>query len=158
MGSFKGLGRRVFGYRFMCIVFLKKALAYASIFVLLVSSATPAMAASAYPGYQLNINTANTAPVQDFSWGVLAMNTDKGVYTVGDTAHFEFGVLDEKGEMVCDAELELAIYNKDIEHTTILRTTSGNIKVNPDCQIKAKNPKPDFEAEFLVKDAGIHHL
>ena len=46
---------------------------------------------------------------QDFTWGVLAVNTDKSIYTEGDDAYIQFGVLNDKGSTVCGADLDLLI-------------------------------------------------
>ncbi|MBN2518171.1 MAG: hypothetical protein JXB14_04960, partial [Candidatus Altiarchaeota archaeon] len=46
---------------------------------------------------------------QDFTWGVLAINTDKSVYLPREKASIGMAVLDDLGHMVCDAELVLTI-------------------------------------------------
>src|SRR3989338_2356792 len=48
---------------------------------------------------------------QDFLWGVLAVNPDKPVYRHGETAKLAFAVLDERGNMVCNAKVALQIQN-----------------------------------------------
>ena len=47
-----------------------------------------------------------TVYTQDFLWGVLAVNPDKSWYKPGDDAFFSIGVLDETGDIVCDANVE----------------------------------------------------
>jgi glycosyltransferase involved in cell wall biosynthesis len=42
---------------------------------------------------------------QDFSWGVLAINTRKSVYQPGEKITFGFGVLDDLGGTICNAKL-----------------------------------------------------
>ncbi|MFA5746917.1 MAG: heparin lyase I family protein, partial [Candidatus Paceibacterota bacterium] len=46
---------------------------------------------------------------QDFTWGVLAINTNKSVYVPGEEAFLQMGVLNEKGSTVCNAGLEVEI-------------------------------------------------
>lgn len=48
---------------------------------------------------------------QNFTWGVLALNTDKTMYHPGETGDISMAVLDDKGNMVCDAGLTLQITN-----------------------------------------------
>lgn len=93
----------------------------------------------------------------DFSWGVLALNTDKSIYTLGDTVNFSFAVLDPKGDMVCDADLTLTIENKVSNEKTTL-TTSKGIKVNDVCKQHAFTLTPDYEAVFKPTVAGTYSL
>ena len=86
---------------------------------------------------------------QDFAWGVLAINTNKSIYLAGETAKLAMAVLDEKGEMVCDANINLEIINPKSEITT-LSTENGKIKVNPACQKKEITIEPDYEAEYNI--------
>ena len=155
--------RLLTGFKAFWAVFLRSfrlAFVYISILSLVFLSAQPALAASDISFLSSLQDSSKLAAnsSQDFSWGVLAMNTDKGVYTVGETVRFEFAVLDEKGEMVCDADLELVIYNPEKESRVHLRTIAGDIQVNPDCQIKNKTPRPDYEALFKITDLGLHQL
>jgi murein DD-endopeptidase MepM/ murein hydrolase activator NlpD len=63
------------------------------------------------PGkYTIRITDATgKTTTQNFTWGVLALNTNKSIYTPGQTAHIAMSVLDEKGVMVCDAQVTLVI-------------------------------------------------
>ncbi len=70
---------------------------------------------------------------RDFVWGVLAINTNRSVYTPGQTAKLSLAVLDEAGMMVCGAKLELVITNKEEKIEEILSTDNGTIIVNPEC-------------------------
>jgi hypothetical protein len=62
------------------------------------------------PGkYTLVIELDGKRYEQDFTWGVLALNTNKATYKKGDKTHFSMAVLDNAGNMVCDAKLFLTI-------------------------------------------------
>jgi hypothetical protein len=93
----------------------------------------------------------------DFLWGVLALNTDKSIYTKGDKVNLTFAVLDAKGDMVCDAYLELEIKNKLTDETTTLTTDKG-IKVNDVCKLHAFTLTPDYEATYFPQGAGEYDL
>ena len=45
----------------------------------------------------------------EFTWGVLAINTNKSIYLPGEKAFFQMAVLDTLGHTVCDANLTLEI-------------------------------------------------
>lgn len=46
---------------------------------------------------------------QDFTWGVLAINADKSIYQKDNTAFLQMGVLDDRGNTLCDAFVELSV-------------------------------------------------
>ncbi|HBB36507.1 MAG TPA: hypothetical protein DEB07_03495 [Candidatus Moranbacteria bacterium] len=118
------------------------------------------------PGkYELKVEivSENQAQVltttQDFTWGVLAINLNKSIYAPEETARLQFGVLDEKGNMVCDASLKLEIRNEKEEIYYELSTEAGTIKVNADtCQSKAFTLIPDFEAEYKTGGEGKYEM
>ncbi|MBU0766412.1 LamG domain-containing protein [Patescibacteria group bacterium] len=110
---------------------------------------------------------------QDFSWGVLAMNTDQDRYLPNDIAQIAFGVLDDAGEIVCDSELELIItppQNPKKQKTKpnfvdpstsviVLSTEDGSIKTTGSCGIKeAGLIDPDYEAFITLSEEGTYQL
>ncbi len=95
---------------------------------------------------------------QDFTWGVLAINTDKATYKPKETAAISMAVLDEKGEMVCDASVSLKITNVKANTTDILSTANNKIKVNKECSSKNFTLKPDYEAQYTVADEGTYTM
>lgn len=102
------------------------------------------------PGkYSLTITDVNNGNniTQDFTWGVLAINTNKSIYTPAETAKLTMAVLDEKGDMVCDALLRLNIQASEGQAFT-LSTSDGSIKVNPECEKKEYTLNPDFSADL----------
>ena len=99
---------------------------------------------------------------QDFTWGVLALNPDKSLYRPGETADLSMVVLDDQGNMVCDATLTLKITNQAEGSTDILSTTSASgsaqIVVNPQCQQHDYSLQPDYQASYQFKKAGTYTL
>jgi hypothetical protein len=95
---------------------------------------------------------------QDFLWGVLAINTHKSIYHSGEKAQIMMAVLDERGFMVCDAQLNLTI--KSPAGETITTTTSdGSIEVNPQCSLRSYTPIPDYYTEVkLAHSQGVYKM
>lgn len=105
------------------------------------------------------INASNNSLVseQDFTWGVLAINTNKSIYLPGENADIAIAVLDENGQMVCDALVDLEI-TAPWGAKTILSTTTGAITVNRDCLLHEVTQRPDYEAHFAVSDTGRYAM
>jgi len=80
---------------------------------------------------------------QSFTWGVLALNPDQSMYKVGETASFALAVLDEKGEIVCDAQLALAITDPQ-GNKKVLSTNDKSIKPSSMCGKKELTLIPDL--------------
>ena len=94
---------------------------------------------------------------QDFTWGVLALNPNKAVYNPNETSKIAIGVLDEKGEMVCNALLRLEIKAPDGQ-ATILSSENGKIKVTNQCHSKEQSIVPDYETSFELSGVGDYIL
>lgn len=94
---------------------------------------------------------------QNFTWGVLALNTSESVYTPGDTAELLISVLDETGKMVCDAKLTLAIRKPD-GSTDTLSTGDKAINVTPECSQKNISSDADYIATYNVNQSGTYQL
>jgi len=110
------------------------------------------------PGkYTITVTYAGQTFTQDFTWGVLAINTNKSIYLPNETAKIAMAVLDEFGNMVCDALLRLEIKAPDGQATT-LSTDNGQITVNPQCQSKEITTVPDYESNYTVKGTGIYSM
>ncbi|OGC98059.1 hypothetical protein A2634_02735 [Candidatus Amesbacteria bacterium RIFCSPHIGHO2_01_FULL_48_32] len=93
---------------------------------------------------------------QDFTWGVLAINTNKSIYLPNETAKLALAVLDETGNMVCNANVTLQISSSS--STTTLSTADNTIKVNPECFIKDFTLQPDYEASYQVAGVGTYQM
>jgi hypothetical protein len=110
------------------------------------------------PGkYSLIIDQNGKKIEQNFTWGVLAINTNKSIYTPGETALLSLAVLDEKGKMVCDAKVTLKITDSS-GNTTTATTDNGSITVNKECYIKDMTTKPDYETAYKVKEEGTYRM
>ena len=92
---------------------------------------------------------------QDFTWGVLAINTNKSLYLENEKAGIQLAVLDDKGSMVCDADVKLTIQNPRNE-TTILSTKDGSIIVSDTCHSKEYSLAPDYSSSYQTTSSGIY--
>ncbi|MFH0804753.1 MAG: hypothetical protein V1916_00995, partial [Patescibacteria group bacterium] len=90
---------------------------------------------------------------QDFSWGVLTMNSDKSAYAPNETAQIDMGVLDNSGYTICDAELQLTIV--DPSGTSSSRsTTDGSIQRSDECGGASISKLPDYTTKYQVGGVG----
>lgn len=94
----------------------------------------------------------------DFQWGVLAINSNKSIYAPGETAGLSMAVLDDKGQMVCDAQIDLKIDNDSLNIHDSLSTKNGSIIVNPECSLHEVTSRPDYEAHYEVGAQGSYKL
>ena len=92
----------------------------------------------------------------NFAWGVLAMNFNKSVYLPDEKANISIAVLDDQGNMVCDANLTLVAENVELGLTTTLSTGDDTITVNPDCYRHGYTLDPDFETEYGFEGIGSY--
>lgn len=95
---------------------------------------------------------------EKFSWGVLAVNSDKSIYLPKETVHFSFAVLDDEGQMVCDANLKLIIKNSNQNIYEELSTDNGKILVSPDCLLHDFTLNPDYSTQYLAEETGVYNL
>jgi hypothetical protein len=99
---------------------------------------------------------------QDFTWGVIAVNTNKSIYKPGDVATIGMGVLNDKGETHCMKGLNTA----DVWLTVTdpqgkvkeYSTTDGSIKDSGECSAISVTNMPDFAAIYLVGQPGIYKM
>ncbi len=81
---------------------------------------------------------------QDFTWGILTMNTNQDVYQVGQSATIDIGILDQTGLPVCGLSPELTINGQAVVITETDQCemfSSGNIV-------------PDYTAQYTFAAAG----
>ena len=110
------------------------------------------------PGkYKLIINNRNNKFEQDFRWGVLAINPNKSIYIQNETALLAIAVLDDTGNMVCDADVRLRIKGPDGTITNV-STSNDTIKVNSECHTKDQTYKPDFETSYKTTAVGVYQM
>jgi hypothetical protein len=95
---------------------------------------------------------------QDFLWGVLAINSNKSMYFPGEDAHFAIGVLDENGNMVCDAKVRLSITDP-WGGVMNFSTENGGVKINREvCMSHNLTLESDYEATYRTGKAGTYKI
>lgn len=102
-------------------------------------------------------DSSGNVTTQDFTWGVLAINTNKSIYLPNEVSNIAMAVLDDTGAMVCDALLRLEIKAPDGQVTT-LSTDNGKIKVNQECKVHDYTEKPDYETSYQTSTAGTYNM
>ena len=92
---------------------------------------------------------------QDFTWGVLAINVNKSIYTLADEqAYLQFGVLDDRGHTICDADLELKITPPNYGSST-----SIDVERSGECGPNNVTNVPDYFAYYqLPGEVGVYEL
>jgi hypothetical protein len=110
------------------------------------------------PGkYQLKIKSKireNEEKQVDFRWGVLALNVDKSSYKTADNISFSLGSLDDKGNTLCDSNLQLSVTSPSGALITF-NTTDESITKNPSCGPNNVTDLPDYSAGYSdLKEEG----
>lgn len=94
---------------------------------------------------------------QDFYWGVLAINTNKSMFLPGETADLSMAVLNDTGDIVCNAQVRLSI--TDPAGTVMnLSTDDGSIIATPNCGNKEMIVTPDYSARYTTTTDGIYTM
>ncbi len=82
---------------------------------------------------------------KEFAWGLVALNTKKSRYKVGELAEFIVVVLDKEGNSVCSTDLEMRM----TAPASIVDFGQDDFK-SDECGL--------FETSYVVKEEGIHGL
>ena len=95
---------------------------------------------------------------QDFSWGVLAINTDMSVYRPGTTAYLQMGVLNDGGHTICNADLDLIITTPS--GSVVRKTTDDESIVRaPECGPNNVISVPDYFAYYTIPgEQGVYTM
>jgi hypothetical protein len=93
---------------------------------------------------------------KDFTRGVLAINTNKTIYTPGESAYLQMAALDYSGDTLCNAHLILKITNPKGGVETF-STTDGIVK-NDTCGTNNVTDEPDYYIHYRVKEPGEYQL
>lgn len=99
----------------------------------------------------------NRTITQDFTWGVLAFNTNKSTYTPGEKAKLSFGVVDDHGHTICYAKIEVSITNPSNQQTTV-STENGSIHKSPECRGDSFTLLPDYSTEYQTTTSGTYQM
>ncbi len=95
---------------------------------------------------------------QDFTWGVLAINTNKSIYEPGDDANLAMGVLDNDGNTICDADLTLVITSPSGDAET-LSSANGGIQNSGLCAGNTDVDVPDYSASYTIpQEIGTYQM
>jgi hypothetical protein len=114
------------------------------------------------PGkYKLKIRIEDNGKIfigeQDFYWGVLAINTNKSIYLPGEKTYIQIAVLDDTGDTICDAFLNLEITNPRGKKQ-VLTTSNRTIQYSGECGPNNVTNVPDYIAYHEVQEQGIYHM
>ena len=93
----------------------------------------------------------------DFTWGVLVVNFNKAIYTTGNETRAGFGVLDDRGRTICDAEIEMSVIAPTGE-TRRFSTRDGAISKNDTCGPQTVTNNPDYSASLLATNIGHYSV
>jgi hypothetical protein len=106
----------------------------------------------------------------DFTWGVLAVNFNKSVYTLGDRAKIGFGVLSDTGRTICDAAIDMDITLPSGKLQRFSTEMSGHrmsagtsdvqniIARNPSCGPGTVTNEPDYSASLVASETGTYNV
>lgn len=94
---------------------------------------------------------------QDLSWGVLSANLDKASYRQNEPIKLSFGVLDEKGATVCDANL-IATITSPTNRREVLSIHNGNIQLQNDCFRTDAQALSDYVGVYTAGEVGWHDI
>lgn len=100
---------------------------------------------------------------KDFTWGVLAINVNKSIYLKGEQAYLQMAVLDDEGDTICDANLQLEIKESKgglfgSSEVTILSTKDGSIQYSGKCGANNITDVPDYFAYYQVDGLGKYEM
>lgn len=122
------------------------------------------------PGrYELRVdvlyNKKIFSSVQEFTWGVLAINADKSIYLPGETAYLQMAALDDLGYNLCSSDLKLEVESPSFEKTVFITkassTVTGEEKVigqTPFCSRNNVTDLPDYFAHYIVSGTGTYRM
>jgi len=110
------------------------------------------------PGvYKLKVEYKEEVVEQEFSWGVLAINTNKSIYLPNENTYLQMAVLSEYGHTICNANLRLEIQNPKSE-TTTFSTADGTITSSDTCGPNNVTDNPDYFAYYQVNQKGMYQM
>ena len=95
---------------------------------------------------------------QDFTWGVLAYNSNKSIYAPGEQAYLQMAVLDDKGDTLCHPDYLRLEIKDPLGRVTYLSTYNGLLIENPECGLNNVIDEPDFYGYYDVKEPGIYNV
>ena len=97
-------------------------------------------------------NGAISTTTQDFSLGVLAINTDKAAYKSGEEVSLQMGAVNGDGHTICGANLKLEIT------TPSGAVSEPIIATSTDCGIDNYTLLPDYSARYQTQETGFYAM
>src|SRR5579871_875161 len=94
---------------------------------------------------------------QDFSWGVVAVNTNKSIYAPHEKAILSFGVLNETGGTLCNAGIDATITDPQ-GNVTKFSTSDNSIQKTKDCGSNYFTNNPDYFSTYQTGQAGTYQM
>jgi len=101
---------------------------------------------------------------QDFTWGVIAVNTNKSIYEPGETAKIGIGVLDDKGNTLCKTglfdkvdALSMVITDPQGQQTNF-SIDDNTIKDSGHCGPQTVTEDADFQSTYTTTTPGIYEM
>lgn len=92
------------------------------------------------------------------NWGVTAINFGKSSYFTNEPIDISYAILDFRGGMYCNANLEAIIYNQDNKIVQKLSTLDDSISVSETCKTKRFVYTPDFYSQITIDTEGTYTL
>jgi murein DD-endopeptidase MepM/ murein hydrolase activator NlpD len=114
---------------------------------------------STKPGkYILKVtDVAGVVTASDFTWGVMAINTNKSVYAPDESVGIAITVLDENGNLSCDADVTLDV-SDPLGNKKTLTTKGNDISANPQCHLHSFTLKPDYGTSYQTSIVGKYSM
>jgi hypothetical protein len=94
---------------------------------------------------------------QNFTWGVLAFNSNKDAYRRGENAFLQLATLDEQGETVCDSKIRIEVVAPSGE-IEILSTENGLIEKSAECGPSSVTSQPDYFSNYILSQSGKYQF
>jgi len=101
---------------------------------------------------------------QDFTWGVIAVNTNKSIYQPGETAKIGIGVLDDKGNTLCKTGLFDKVDALSMEvidpqgKQTEFSLNDNTIQDSGHCGPETVTNLADFQSTYTTTTPGIYQM
>jgi hypothetical protein len=109
---------------------------------------------------KISLETAQAIIISqhDFSWGVLALNTDKSIYQEGDLAFLQMGAINDLGHTICNASMTLVISDPD-GGVYNFSSDDHSIETSGQCTGDSYVTVPDYSAYFKIPNiVGVYNM
>ena len=94
----------------------------------------------------------------DYSKGLLVINTNKSTYFISESVVFNMGSLDSNGKTLCKSNLELIIKTPSGREIS-LNTKNKEVVYSPTCnENNIINNNPDYQATFVPEEEGKYKI